>query len=120
MCGIAGFTHRNSAASRGLVERVKATLLHRGPNQQDCYVTPDVCLGAVRLKIIDLAGGDQPMISPDGETVVAYNGEIYNHVELRQELEALGYRFESHCDTEVVLHAFREWDTECFQRFRGM
>jgi asparagine synthase (glutamine-hydrolysing) len=120
MCGIAGFTHRNSAASRGLIERVTATLFHRGPNQQDCYVTPDICLGAVRLKIIDLAGGDQPMISPDGETVVAYNGEIYNHGEIRKELEALGYRFESHCDTEVVLHAFREWDTECFQRFRGM
>jgi asparagine synthase (glutamine-hydrolysing) len=120
MCGIAGFTHRNSTSGRRLIERVTASLFHRGPNQQDCYVTPEICLGAVRLKIIDLAGGDQPMISPDGDTVVAYNGEIYNHSAIRKELEALGYRFESHCDTEVVLHAFREWDTDCFRRFRGM
>jgi asparagine synthase (glutamine-hydrolysing) len=120
MCGIAGFTHNNSVASRELIERVTASLFHRGPNQQDVYVSPEICLGAVRLKIIDLTGGDQPMISPDGGTVVAYNGEIYNHTELRTELEGLGYQFESHCDTEVVLHAFREWDTDCFRRFRGM
>jgi asparagine synthase (glutamine-hydrolysing) len=120
MCGIAGFTHRNSVSGRELIERVTASLFHRGPDQQDVYVCPEICLGAVRLKIIDLSGGEQPMISPDHQTVVAYNGEIYNHAELRRELESKGYRFASHCDTEVVLHAFREWDTDCFRRFRGM
>jgi asparagine synthase (glutamine-hydrolysing) len=79
-----------------------------------------VSFGAVRLKIIDLVGGDQPMVSEDRDTVVAFNGEIYNHQELRAELRARGYRFISNSDTEVVLHAFREWDTLCFRRFRGM
>jgi asparagine synthase (glutamine-hydrolysing) len=74
----------------------------------------------VRLKIIDLEGGDQPLRSEDGDTVVVFNGEIYNHAALRAELESLGYRFHTRCDTEVVLHAFLEWDVECFSRLRGM
>jgi asparagine synthase (glutamine-hydrolysing) len=77
-------------------------------------------LGATRLKIIDLEGGDQPIQSPDGNTTIVFNGEIYNHLELRRELEALGHTFISHCDTETVLHAFLQWDTECFGRLRGM
>jgi asparagine synthase (glutamine-hydrolysing) len=77
-------------------------------------------MGATRLKIIDLGGGDQPILSDDGDTVIVFNGEIYNHQELRRELEELGHRFYSHCDTETVLHAFLEWDTECFARLRGM
>jgi asparagine synthase (glutamine-hydrolysing) len=77
-------------------------------------------LGAARLKIIDLASGDQPMASAEGGTVIAFNGEIYNHLELRQELEALGHRFRSRTDTETVLEAFLEWDTGCFARMRGM
>jgi asparagine synthase (glutamine-hydrolysing) len=77
-------------------------------------------LCAVRLKVIDLAGGDQPMVSEDGDTVIAFNGEIYNHLELRTELEGLGHRFRSKCDTETVLHAFLQWDTGCFSRMRGM
>ncbi len=120
MCGIAGFTHRNRAASRLVIERATASLYHRGPDQQDVFVSPDVCLGAVRLRVVDLVNGKQPMTSFDGGTVVVYNGEIYNHGELRRELEARGHQFESTCDTEVVLHAFREWDTNCFERFRGM
>ncbi len=77
-------------------------------------------MGAVRLKIIDLEGGDQPMKTEDGRTAIVFNGEIYNHAELRRELESLGHRFESHCDTEVALRAFAQWDTDCFRRFRGM
>ena len=77
-------------------------------------------MGAARLKIIDLEGGDQPITSPDGDTIIVFNGEIYNHMELRRELEALGHTFVSHCDTETVLHAFLEWDTDCFRRLRGM
>ena len=79
-----------------------------------------VSLGAVRLKIIDLQQGDQPMTSDDGDTVVIFNGEIYNHSELRRELEAAGHRFRSRCDTEVVLRAFLEWNVEAFSRLRGM
>jgi asparagine synthase (glutamine-hydrolysing) len=77
-------------------------------------------LCAVRLKIIDLAGGNQPMVSDDGDTAIAFNGEIYNHREIRDELQSLGHRFRSNCDTETVLRAFLEWDTDCFQRMRGM
>jgi asparagine synthase (glutamine-hydrolysing) len=77
-------------------------------------------MGATRLKIIDLHGGDQPILSEDGDTGIVFNGEIYNHLELRRELEERGHRFTSHSDTETVLHAFLEWDKECFSRLRGM
>ena len=97
-----------------------ASLFHRGPDQQSVFRSPEICLGAVRLRIVDMNGGSQPLVSTDDATVVVFNGEIYNHEELRDELESLGCRFHSSCDTEVVLHAFRCWDTHCFQRFRGM
>jgi len=77
-------------------------------------------LGATRLKIVDLASGDQPILSEDRESAIVFNGEIYNHLEIRRELESLGHRFRTHCDTETVLHAFLEWDTDCFARLRGM
>jgi asparagine synthase (glutamine-hydrolysing) len=77
-------------------------------------------MGATRLKIIDLGSGDQPMLSEDGDVAIVFNGEIYNHQELRRELEAMGHRFYSHCDTETVLRAFLEWDTDSFVRLRGM
>ena len=77
-------------------------------------------MGAARLKIIDLASGDQPILSEDGDSGIAFNGEIYNHLELREELEKLGHRFESHSDTETVLRAFLQWDKECFAKLRGM
>ena len=119
MCGIAGFTH----ARRPVSERIQnaiGTLVHRGPNQQGVFESDSVSLGGARLKIIDIAGGDQPIISDDGDYVIVFNGEIYNHLDLRRELEQRGHRFHSHCDTETVLHAFMEWDTECFVRLRGM
>jgi asparagine synthase (glutamine-hydrolysing) len=79
-----------------------------------------VSLGAVRLKIIDLQAGNQPMLSEDGNTVLVFNGEIYNHRELRAELESRGDKFKTSSDTEVVLRAFLRWDKDCFARFRGM
>src|SRR5207245_9151044 len=75
---------------------------------------------AARLKIIDLDSGGQPILSEDGDSGIAFNGEIYNHLELREELEKLGHRFESHSDTETVLRAFLQWDKECFAKLRGM
>jgi asparagine synthase (glutamine-hydrolysing) len=97
-----------------------ASLFHRGPDQQDIFHSETVSLCAVRLKIIDLAGGDQPMVSEDGDLVITFNGEVYNHAALRRELEDLGHRFHTRCDTEVVLHAFQQWDTQAFGRLRGM
>ncbi|HEY1342930.1 MAG TPA: asparagine synthase (glutamine-hydrolyzing) [Bryobacteraceae bacterium] len=120
MCGIAGFTRLGQTGQRGVAQRIVNALSHRGPDQQGVFEGRLATLCAVRLKIIDLAGGDQPMVSDDGDTAIAFNGEIYNHREIRKELEALGRRFRSNCDTETVLHAFLEWDTACFARMRGM
>ncbi|MHB8541706.1 MAG: asparagine synthase (glutamine-hydrolyzing) [Candidatus Acidiferrales bacterium] len=120
MCGIAGFTHRMGVVSPHRIDTAVASLAHRGPDQQGVYRSNFISLGATRLKIIDLDSGNQPMVSDDGDTVLVFNGEIYNHTELRGELESLGHKFHSHCDTEVILHAFLEWDTNCFSRFRGM
>jgi len=96
------------------------SLAHRGPDQQGVYECPEVSLGAARLKIIDLEAGDQPFVADDGDAVIVYNGEIYNHRELRSELETLGHRFRTRSDTEVLLRTFLQWDTECFRRLRGM
>jgi len=124
MCGIAGFTRVGSAANRtagrSVAYRIIEALSHRGPDQQDIYEGSLATLCAVRLKIIDLSGGDQPMLSDDGNVAIAFNGEVYNHREVRQDLEDLGHRFRSNCDTETVLRAFQQWDTACFQRMRGM
>ena len=120
MCGIAGFTHKNWSPDPDRIQTATSTLIHRGPDEQGVYRS-DICsLGATRLKIIDLVGGDQPITSDDGEAAIVFNGEIYNHLELRAELESLGHRFQSHCDTETVFRAFLEWDTDAFARLRGM
>ncbi len=97
-----------------------ATLFHRGPDQQGIFSSNLFSFGATRLKIIDLELGNQPILENDGECGIVFNGEIYNHLELRAELEKLGHRFTSHSDTETVLKAFLQWDTECFARLRGM
>ncbi|HVA18524.1 MAG TPA: asparagine synthase (glutamine-hydrolyzing), partial [Candidatus Dormibacteraeota bacterium] len=115
-----GFTHRMGVVSPHRIDSAVASLAHRGPDQQGVFRSTFISLGATRLKIIDLDSGNQPMVSDDGDTALAFNGEIYNHTELRGELEGLGHVFHSHCDTEVILHAFLEWDTNCFSRFRGM
>lgn len=120
MCGIAGFTNTSRFADADRIHRAASTLQHRGPDQQGVFQSSAAALAATRLKIIDLEGGDQPIFSADKDTVIAFNGEIYNHHELRCELQQLGYRFRSRCDTEVVLCAFLQWDLECFSRLRGM
>lgn len=120
MCGIAGFTGPGANRNRELITKITNDLTHRGPDQQGTFTTASVCLGAVRLKIIDLAGGDQPIVTEDGNTAIVFNGEIYNHAAVRRELESKGHVFRTRCDTEVVLRAFLEWDTRCFERLRGM
>lgn len=118
MCGIAGFTHSQHVPDSSKIWEITRSITHRGPDQQGVWESPLVSLGAVRLKIIDLEHGEQPMRAED--TVLVYNGEIYNNAELRRELEDLGHRFQSHCDTETLLHAFLEWDTGAFSKLRGM
>lgn len=96
------------------------TLHHRGPDQLGVYENATVSLGAVRLKIIDLGTGNQPVTSPDGRATIVFNGEIYNYRELRKELQARGARFLTQSDTEVVLAAFRAWGPQSFPKLRGM
>ena len=120
MCGIAGFTHIRNLPPHERILRAVESLIHRGPDQQSVYETNFVSIGATRLKIIDLDGGDQPILTADRDVAIVFNGEIYNHAELRAELESRGHKFRSRTDTEVVLAAFVEWDTDCFSRLRGM
>lgn len=120
MCGIAGFTHKDGPAPSELIRQATYALLHRGPDQQGVWESPWVSLGAVRLKILDLDSGNQPLVSEDGRAVVVFNGEVYNFRELGRELEGLGHCFRTRCDTEVVLKAFLEWDLDCLRRLRGM
>ena len=120
MCGIVGFTHGKWSPDPDRIQSAVDTLIHRGPDQQGIFESKIVSMGATRLKIIDLDSGDQPIVDEKGDAVIAFNGEIYNHQELRAELEGRGHRFCSHTDTETVLHAFLEWDIHCFPRLRGM
>jgi asparagine synthase (glutamine-hydrolysing) len=120
LCGIAGFTHYQRRVESARIRRATFALTHRGPDQQGFYESESFSLGAVRLRIIDLSGGDQPIESENGDTVLAFNGEIYNNTELREELRARGHVFHSLSDSETVLNAFLEWDTDCFSKLRGM
>lgn len=122
MCGLVGMVALNGAAADSqAIERMSAVLLHRGPDGQGTYISGAVGFGFRRLSILDLSPtGNQPMSSPDGQTVLVFNGEIFNYVELRQELETLGHEFTSTGDTEVLLHAYLEWGRECLNRLNGM
>jgi asparagine synthase (glutamine-hydrolysing) len=120
MCGILGYTHHNRELGSDVLKAGIAALVHRGPDQQGSFTSADISLGATRLRIVDIEGGDQPMRSASGDAVIAFNGEIFNHHEIRAELQSLGTAFRTHCDTEVVLNAFLEWGPACFARLRGM
>ncbi|MGC1297632.1 MAG: asparagine synthase (glutamine-hydrolyzing) [Alloacidobacterium sp.] len=120
MCGIVGFTTKNWAPDHERIQNATNTIIHRGPDQQGVFRSRLCSLGATRLKIVDLVSGNQPIFSKDRESVIVFNGEIYNHLAIRRELESLGRRFRTHCDTETVLQAFLQWDTDCFSRLRGM
>ena len=120
MCGIVGFTTKNWRPDQERIQNATETLFHRGPDQQGVFRSKLCSLGATRLKIVDLASGNQPIYSEDRDSVIVFNGEIYNHLAIRRELESLGRTFQTHCDTETVLQAFLEWDTDSFARLRGM
>jgi len=120
MCGIAGVLSRSDAVERETLERMAARLRHRGPEDAGYHVRGGVGLAHTRLSIIDLAGGHQPFRSDDGELALVANGEIYNFVELRTELELRGHRFRSRSDCEVILHAYAEYGPEAVSRLHGM
>jgi len=106
---------------RSIVGRMVNVIHHRGPDDEGTYFFGDVGMGFRRLSILDMSPlGHQPMLTDDGQVALVFNGEIYNYVELRAELEALGHRFKSSGDTEVLLHAYLEWGTDCVSRLNGM
>lgn len=122
MCGIAGVVAMRAGAGPVSLEalgRMAAALRHRGPDETGAYREPRAALAHTRLSIIDLATGQQPLANEDETLWVAYNGEIFNYVELRAELEALGHRFRTRSDTEVIVHAWEAWGADCFGRFNG-
>lgn len=117
MCGISGFFGPRDS---GLLRAMTDAQRHRGPDDDGYLETDDASLGFRRLSIIDVALGAQPMSVDGGRLQLVYNGEVYNFRELRAELEGLGHHFDTHCDTEVVLHAYQEWGVQAFPRFNGM
>jgi asparagine synthase (glutamine-hydrolysing) len=123
MCGIAGiYLHGQpgAAVDEGVVREMQKRMFHRGPDAGGWFARDGFAMCMRRLAIIDRAGGDQPISNEDGSISVVYNGEIYNHHELRRELEAKGHRFRSHADTEVIVHLYEEEGVECVKRFDGM
>ncbi len=122
MCGIAGFvTQGTGPESRGILDRMTSIIRHRGPDDSGFYIDPaGAHLGHRRLSIVDVAGGHQPMSNEDGSVWIAYNGEVFNHAEVRPELERAGHRFATRSDTEALLHAYEEFGPAMLERFRGM
>ena len=125
MCGITGVLAFSDALSVdvSIVDRMRDTLVHRGPDDAGSWVDPHhrVALGHRRLSIVDLsAAGRQPMSNEDGTVWITFNGEIYNHLELREELQQRGHRYRSHTDTETIVHLYEEEGPRCVERLVGM
>ena len=122
MCGITGIIDLidRREISRALLTQMNDRQVHRGPDEHGIHLEAGVGLGHRRLSIIDLSSGQQPLYNEDRSVVVVYNGEIYNFHSLATELKALGHRFATHCDTEVIVHAWEQWGEDCLHRLRGM
>jgi len=122
MCGIAGQFNfqRREPVERETIVRMARSIAHRGPDDEGFFIAGPVGLGFRRLSIIDLAGGHQPMSDAEKTAWVIFNGEIYNYKELRRELQSKGHQFKTNCDTEVIVHGYKEWGTKVFDRLNGM
>lgn len=122
MCGICGLINfSGQAAEENKLHSMMRSMKHRGPDDEGTYIDDNIGFGFVRLSIIDLsANGHQPMIDASGQYIVVLNGEIYNYIELKQELISKGYHFKSNSDTEVLLYSYIEWGKECLDKLNGM
>jgi asparagine synthase (glutamine-hydrolysing) len=122
MCGIAGFIDAEIGQHRAeqLVDSMCQVIRHRGPDDQGTWVGDGAALGARRLSIIDVSGGNQPIFNEDQSILIVFNGEIYNYLELRDELLARGHHFATNCDTEAIVHAYEEYGDDCVKHLRGM
>jgi asparagine synthase (glutamine-hydrolysing) len=121
MCGIAGFvTLRPGTPDPDVLRRMTESIRHRGPDAEGFYLDAHAALGHRRLSIVDLSTGAQPMTNEDGSLHVVFNGEIFNHADLRPKLKKCGHRYKTSSDTEAILHAYEEYGSECVTQFRGM
>src|SRR4051812_4861675 len=122
MCGIAGIlTREGDVVHEGVLRLMGEAIAHRGPDDHGTHIDGPVGLANRRLAVIDITpAGHQPMHSDDDRLTIVYNGELYNYRELREELVGRGHRFRSYSDTEVVLHAYRQWGGAAVERFNGM
>lgn len=122
MCGICGVVYcdREQQVEQSLLKNMCDAIVHRGPDDEGFYVNKHVGLGMRRLSIIDLSTGKQPISNEDGKIWIVFNGEIYNHKEIRKELERLGHRFKTQTDTEAIVHAYEEFGENCVQKLNGM
>ncbi|KLE03667.1 asparagine synthase (glutamine-hydrolyzing) [Aliarcobacter butzleri] len=120
MCGIAGFINKNSFNQDKYINDIIKSIDHRGPDEFGVFNENGVCLLNTRLSIIDVAHGHQPFVSVDKNIYVVQNGEIYNYIEIQNELKDLGIAFDTNSDTEVILKAYEQFGTKCFEKFNGM
>ncbi len=122
MCGIAGIFHRDGRlVDPSVLTRMANAIVHRGPDDEGYFTDAHLGFAFRRLAILDLSpAGHQPMVSADGNLCIVFNGEIYNYLELREELKRLGFQFRSRSDTEVILAAYEAWGADCLRRFNGM
>ena len=121
MCGIAGWYRRDGRPVTGSTIKAQCdAILHRGPDDSGVLVDGDFGFGMRRLSILDIVGGHQPMESAGGRYAIVFNGEIYNHLEVREQLAVNGVTFRTHGDTETVLAAFEHWGNDAWPRLEGM
>ncbi|HVE55221.1 MAG TPA: asparagine synthase (glutamine-hydrolyzing) [Pyrinomonadaceae bacterium] len=123
MCGINGIAFSRKSKrriDRRALEAMRDVQFHRGPDDGGTFIEENVGLGHRRLSIVDVSHGAQPMFNEDGSCVIIYNGEIYNHADYREELEAKGHVYQTHCDTETILHLYEEYGAKCVEKLRGM
>ncbi len=120
MCGIAGFINYKKEQQKDLLQKGLQQIVHRGPDDEGVYVQPDFMMGMRRLSIIDIAHGTQPIYNEDETVAVVFNGEIYNHLELRAQLVDKGHVFKTNSDTECLVHGYEEWGNELPKHLRGM
>ena len=122
MCGIAGIVATDRVAPEDAARAVamRDVMSYRGPDGAGLHADAHAVLAHRRLSIIDLAGGHQPLSNETGAIWVTYNGEIYNHRDVRAQLETAGHTYRTRSDTETIVHAYEQWGDECVQRFRGM
>src|SRR6185312_1353717 len=123
MCGINGIAFSSRSGSQidaTLLKTMRDVITHRGPDDEGTFIDGNIGLGHRRLSIVDVAAGHQPMTNEDGSLRITYNGEIYNHSDFREELEAKGHVYQTHCDTETILHLYEEHGEHCVDYLRGM